>query len=141
MIHEKSCGAVIYTESDGERLYLIEQMRKGHYSMCKGHVEKGETEEETALREIREETGLTVSLDNAFREKISYSPYPGCRKDVFYFVARSDSTDTVAQEEEVRAIRWMPLSEALSVLSYESDCAVLRKADRYLSERVSQPVC
>ena len=50
MIHEKSCGAVIYTVSNGERFYLIERMQKGHTSICKGHMEGEETEHETAAR-------------------------------------------------------------------------------------------
>jgi len=63
MIYEKSCGAVIYTVKDGQRLYLAELMRKGHVSICKGHVEEGESEHETASREIFEETGLRVEFD------------------------------------------------------------------------------
>ena len=62
MIQEKSCGAVIYTESRGRRIYLIELMQKGHCSICKGHVEEDESEHQTAEREIFEETGLSVKF-------------------------------------------------------------------------------
>ena len=51
----------------------------------KGHMEPGETEEETAKREIREETGLLVRLDPGFRRSVRYSPKPGVDKDVIYF--------------------------------------------------------
>ena len=54
MQYEKSCGAVIYTVQNGTRFYLVEQMQKGHVSLCKGHVEKDETELQTAEREIRD---------------------------------------------------------------------------------------
>ena len=87
MIYEKSCGAVIFTEADGVRLYLIELMKKGHCSICKGHVEKNETEHQTAEREILEETGLSVKFINGFRESIEYSPYEGCIKTVIFFLA------------------------------------------------------
>ena len=76
MIREKSCGAVVYYEAAGERLYLLEEMRAGHYSMPKGHVEPGESEAETAEREIGEETGLAVTADTGFRACESYGLTP-----------------------------------------------------------------
>ena len=132
MIREKSCGAVVYCRQGKERLYLIEKMIGGHYAMCKGHVEDRETEEETALREIFEETGLRVTVDTAFREIVSYSPSEGHFKDVIYFVASSGTMETVNQEEEVQAIQWLPLQQARQRLSYESDRQVLDLADAYL---------
>ena len=132
MIQEKSCGAVVYWQGEGERLYLIEQMRGGHFAMPKGHVEAGESEAQTAAREIREETGLLVTVDTGFRRSIAYSPYPGCVKEVVYFTARAASRETSVQEAEVRAIVWLPLHEALKRLSYESDREILRAADAWL---------
>ena len=132
MIREKSCGAVIYNDSDEGRRYLIERMIKGHSSLCKGHVEGGETEHETASREIREETDLAVSFCRGFRECISYSPYPGCIKQVVFFLAEASGTDVLAQPEEVAQILWLSIDEALEELTHESDRAVLRKADDWL---------
>ena len=131
-IREKSCGAVVYWQGEGERLYLIEQMRGGHFAMPKGHVEAGESEAQTAAREIREETGLLVTVDTGFRQTDTYSPYPGCVKEVVYFTARASSRETTVQPEEVRAIVWLPLREALERLSYESDREILRAADAWL---------
>lgn len=135
MIHEKSCGAVVWVENGGERLYLIEEMRGGHFAMPKGHVEAGETEAETAAREIREETGLRVSVDTGFRASNSYSPYPGCRKEVVYFAARADSMETTVQPEEVRSIFWLPYQAALGRLSYDNDREILRQAEAWLNRR------
>ena len=86
MLREKSCGAIIYTATDGGPLFLIEKMQKGHFSLCKGHVEGRETEHETARREIREETALNVAFVDGFRETIEYSPYEGCLKEVVFFL-------------------------------------------------------
>ena len=132
-IREKSCGAVVWYESDGERLYLIEEMRGGHYAMPKGHVEAGETEAQTAEREILEETGLHVALDTAFRASNSYSPYPGCRKEVVYFTAQAYSMATTVQAEELRSISWLPYDEAWLRLSYDNDREILRQADTWLN--------
>ena len=95
MVHEKSCGAAIYTMRNGETLWLVEHMRQGHTSLCKGHMEAGETEHDTAAREIREETALAVAFLDGFRETIEYSPAPGIMKEVVFFLARAESTDTV----------------------------------------------
>ena len=133
MIREKSCGAVIFFRIGSERLYLIEQMRKGHFSICKGHVEADETEHETAAREILEETALRVRFLDGFRETSEYSPYKGCRKEVVFFLAQSESTRVLPQPEEVREIFWLPLELALQQLTYESDREVLRRADAFLS--------
>ena len=61
---EKSCGAVVLRKNQGRlQVLLIKHINGGHWAFPKGHVEPGETEEQTALREIKEETGLSVTLD------------------------------------------------------------------------------
>lgn len=133
MIREKSCGAVVYyLHSNNEKYYLVERARKGHKSLCKGHVENDETETETALREIKEETGLTVDIDDGFRETIEYSPYPGCMKEVVFFVARAHTLDVTPQESEVSQIYWLPYSAAMESLTHQSDRDVLTKAREYI---------
>ena len=75
MRHEKSCGGLIYREHDGEtQLLLLKHRCGGHWSFPKGHMEAGETEMETALREIREETGLRGVLREGGREAGEDSP-------------------------------------------------------------------
>lgn len=132
MIKEKSCGAVIYTILNGQRLYLIEQMQKGHISLCKGHVEGTESEYQTATREIREETGLAVEFMEGFRQTIEYSSSTDCMKTVVFFLAYAGSTDATVQEEEVKAIQWLTFKEATAVLTFASDREVLQKAEEFL---------
>ena len=134
MIREKSCGAVIFFPVGTGRLYLIEQMRKGHFSICKGHVEGEETEHETATREIREETALHVRFLDGFRETEEYSPYEGCMKEVVFFLAQAENMRAHPQPEEVRDIYWLPLELALKQLSFESDREILRRADAFLND-------
>lgn len=133
MRYEKSCGAVLYTEENGELKVLVEHMRKGHVSIPKGHVEPGETESETALREIREETGLSAVLDTGFRRTVVYSPEPGVSKDVVFFTARALPGRLVCQECEVASAEFLPPAEAEAALTYDSDREVVRDACEYLS--------
>ena len=132
MKYEKSCGAVIYTVQNGTRFYLVEQMLKGHASLCKGHVEKDETELQTAIREIREETGLEVEFVEGFRKVIAYSPSTDCVKTVVFFLARAEHTSVRAQEEEVREIQWLPFENAVEALTFDSTREILRQAETFL---------
>ena len=131
-IQEKSCGAVVYRQEGSERFFLLEHMVQGHTSIPKGHVEGEETERETALREIREETNLQVELDTAFRHAIVYSPSEGVIKEVVFFVARALPGQMIRQESEVNALEWMRAEEALAALTHESDRETLTLAMEYL---------
>ncbi len=129
MIKEKSCGAVVYKQINSEFLFLLERMTHGHISMPKGHIETGESEADTALREIKEETNLNVNLDTGFRHIISYSPCEGHIKDVVYFVAEAENdTAMMPQECEVNGLAWKPFSEARELLTYDLDKQTLEAA-------------
>lgn len=135
---EKSVGAVIYrVAEDGKRLYLVQRMNLGHYSICKGHVEGDETEVETATREIREETGLEVAINTNFRHVITYSPTPGVMKDVVFFVARysGDQIPADNHDDEVKFQSWFPLGQALQLITHESDRETVILADQYLQSQ------
>ena len=98
-------------------------------------MEKHETERQTAAREIREETGLTVDFINGFREVITYSPQAGHTKDVVFFVARRSGGVLTCQPEEVADARFLPFEEALAALTHRSDREVLQKARAFLERR------
>ena len=135
MKHEKSCGAVVYRIRDGYPEFLVEYMKKGHVSIPKGHVEGNETEAETAIREIREETGLEVRLDTVFRHDIYYSPEEGIHKQVIFFAAEAVSEDMKNQECEVVFLKWMPYGKAIQVVTYDTDKDVLSHAAVYLGRK------
>ena len=122
MQHEKSCGAIVYRKFHGNiELLLIKNQNGCHWSFPKGHVEGTETEEETAVREIMEETGIQVALDTSFRHVITYAPKKETTKDVIYFLARALTYDYTPQEEEIAQIKWVEINHATSILSYDND--------------------
>lgn len=135
MKQEKSCGAVMFRETDAQRHYLVLHSVKGHTTLCKGHVEAGETERQTAVREIMEETALTVDFLDGFREVITYSPYAGYTKDVVFFLARVSGGTLTCQPEEVADAAFLPFERALAALTHGSDREVLQKADAFLAGR------
>ena len=136
MKKEKSCGAVVYKFQNNQLLFLLIKSKKGHhYSFPKGHVENNETEIETALREIKEETNLDVIVDTNYRSVITYSPAENVMKDVVYFVATPTGEEKVIpQVEEVSSAKWLYYSQALKQITHENEKNVLIKAYEYLKE-------
>ena len=132
MKKEISCGAVIARQTDaGCEILLIRHANGGHWAFPKGHVEGNETEAETALREIREETGLSVTLDTNFRTVVTYSPKPGVMKDVIYFAAELAGGDEKMQAEEVTGMRWAAPDDAAALITYDNDRDVLAQYRAY----------
>ncbi len=122
---EKSCGAVVFCGND----ILVEHMHAGHYSVPKGHVEPTDVNDEaTALREIKEETGLEVSLMKTDAYSIFYSPKYGVAKEVEFFIGESESEATIPQKEEVSDIYWLKPNDAVRCMSHDSDKKVVQWA-------------
>lgn len=136
MQYEKSCGAIIYRRHHGNiELLLIKNANGGHWSFPKGHVEAGETEEETAKREIMEETGIEVELDSNFREVITFTPKKDITKDVIYFLARALTYNYTPQEEEIARIKWVEINNAHTLLSYDNDRQLVQQAKLVIKDK------
>lgn len=131
MIKEKSCGAVVYRKSNKIEFLLLKH-NAGHYSFPKGHVENNETEEQTAIREIKEETNIEVKLDTNFRYTVTYSPKPNITKDVIYFIAEKTNGIEKPQETEIQSLKWAEKEEALNLITYDNDKQILINAIKYL---------
>ena len=137
MAYEKSCGALVFRKSHGNvELLLIKHLNGGYWSFPKGHVESGETEEETAIREVKEETDIDIIIDNSFREVVTYSPKKDTMKDVVYFLARAKNFDPTPQAEEIAQVKWVEINLAHSVLTYDNDKQLVNKAKNIIKETV-----
>lgn len=134
MNYEKSCGAIVFRKYHGNtEILLVRHLKAGHWSFPKGHMEAGETEEETARREIKEETGLDVLLDTGFRETVTYSPKRNTKKTVVYFVGMATSHELVPQKEEISQLRWLEIDQANAALTYDNDKAIVSKAKAFIA--------
>ena len=132
---ETSCGAIVFTREQGEVKYLIIRSKEGIYGFPKGHVEAGETETETALREVGEETGLAVQLLPDFRMEDVYCFRRNQReieKHVVFFLGEYADQTPVPQEAEVESIRLMDYDQAMSVFQFENTKRWLTEAHRFL---------
>ena len=129
---EKSCGCIIFKYDDEKLLFLVIKQTLGHFSFPKGHVEESESEKDTALREVKEETGFDISFVGDFREVITYSPKPGVLKDVVFFLGNVIDGVMTPQEDEVSLIEWLSYEDALKVVTFDDDKNVLKKAYEYI---------
>jgi 8-oxo-(d)GTP phosphatase len=121
----RAAGGVLRRVSpNGIEVLLVHRPRYDDWTLPKGKAEPGETDEETAVREVEEETGLRASLGIEL-PSTRYRDSQGRDKVVRYWTMRPES-GSFEPHGEVDAIEWTPIADAGSKLSYERDAEVLR---------------
>lgn len=129
-LYEKSCGAIVFHRfSDGIKVLLVKNHNGKYWSFPKGHVEKGENEHQTAAREIKEETGLSVRFYDNYRQISDYVPFGRIKKRVVFFLAEAKCSDVHIQRSEIDLFTWVTFDEAQRMCKYENDLRVLKKAE------------
>jgi len=126
----RAAGGVVSRQSARGRLEVLLVHRPGHddWSLPKGKLEPGETDEQCALREVWEETGLRCAL-GAELPGVSYRDREGRAKAVRYWAMTVVEGEARAQNE-VDAVRWLGVADAARLLSYPRDRELLAAFDR-----------
>jgi 8-oxo-dGTP pyrophosphatase MutT (NUDIX family) len=137
LIQEKSCGAVVFINTDNTTKYLLLNYSGGHWDFVKGNVEPGETEQETVIRELQEETGIThATFVDGFKETIAYfyrRQGQTVHKEVVFFIMKSPTEKVVLSFEHVGYI-WLDYQSALEKLNFKNAKDVLQKAHAFLNK-------
>lgn len=137
MFGEKSCGAVVYLKSS-EVKYLLLRYGAGHWDFVKGNVEPKESEKDTVIRELKEETGIDdARFINDFREKIEYfyrRQGTTVHKEVIFFLIETH-TEQVRLSFEHVGYTWLDYQNALKKLTFKNAKDVLQKAHELLNAR------
>ncbi|MEV6240946.1 NUDIX hydrolase [Lentzea sp. NPDC051838] len=124
----KAAGAVLWRDADGDvEVAVVHRQRYDDWSLPKGKLDRGETIPACAAREISEETGY-ASVLGRYLKQVSYT-VRGEEKTVDYYAAEAVSGSFEANEE-VDVLRWLPVAEAASLLTYSHDRDVLKEFDR-----------
>ena len=122
---EKSCGCIII--KNGKVLLVFEHNAK-IWGLPKGHVEEGETEVETALREVKEEVGLKAEIYEDYRYVTNYIVKDNINKEVVYFLANVDEDMIVTRPGEIDMAGWFTQKEALKAIEFENIREIINKA-------------
>lgn len=131
--YERSCGAVIFRHiGDTVRYLLIKNRRSSNWSFPKGHIEDGETLEETAKREVFEETGIHLNIFPGFMSKSQYTIQNKIQKTVHIFVGTTKDEQTRIQPEEIEDYIWLPFEGAYNCLKFDNDKSILKEANDFL---------
>ncbi len=138
MGQEKSCGTIVFRkEKDGTIKYLTLHYIEGHWEFVKGHVEKNEKEEQTALRELKEETGISdCEMQDGFREEINYffkSGEKNISKNVVFFLALVRSPEIMLSDEHI-GFAWLNFEHAMKKLKFKNSQDVLTKAKEFIEK-------
>ena len=136
MIEETSAGIVLYRIEDSKKLFLLLHYPSGHWDFVKGKMEKNETSHETAIRETKEETGITdiIFVEN-FEEWIEYNfKYRGelVQKKVVFFLAETKTKEIKISHEHSEYI-WMDYNTSMEKTTFDNAKTVLTKAQKLLS--------
>ena len=115
MKYEKSCGAIVI--EDGK--VLLVKHNAGHWDFPKGHVEEGETEFETAIREVKEETNIDIKIEKENRYISEYSPKEDVMKTVIYFLGEKIGGEDKPQIEEISDVEWVDVNKAVERITHQ----------------------
>jgi bis(5'-nucleosidyl)-tetraphosphatase len=137
MLNEKSCGAVVYAKNS-EVKYLLLQYDAGHWDFVKGNVEEGENEQETTIRELREETGIVdARFIDDFKERISYfykRRNVTVYKEVIFFLMETKTTDVKLSFEHI-GFEWLTYEGAMHKLTFKNARDVLQHVHAFLQKQ------
>ena len=134
MKEEVSAGIILFNDNEGRKFLLLNYPSK-HWDFVKGKMENGETSHETALRETKEETGISdVEFLDGFEEEIEYyfrAENQDIHKKVIFFLGKTKTLDIILSHEHLDFI-WLDYDNALNKITYENAKNLLKKSKKFL---------
>ena len=133
---EKSAGIVLFRNDSDKNEFLLLNYPQGHWDFVKGKIERNETSHETALRETKEETGITnIEFVDGFEESVEYDfrfKKENIHKKVIFFLAKTNEKN-IKLSHEHNDYLWLEYNDALKKTTFENAKNVLTKANEFLS--------
>ncbi len=125
-----SAGIITFYIKNETPHFLLLHYPHGHWDLPKGKIEKGESKESAALRELKEETGLTAQIIEGFEKKLEYffkQDGELIKKTVYFFLGQALSDEITLSDEHID-FAWLPYDQALERLTFENAKEVLKEA-------------
>jgi 8-oxo-dGTP pyrophosphatase MutT (NUDIX family) len=145
VVSDASYGVVPFQQptADKPAQFLLVKHLEGHWGFPKGHPEGKETPEQTARRELKEETGIDAAQlwpkPQWVERYYFWRPGRMIRKKVFFMAAEVADTTARPQEEEIATVAWFDFPTALATLTYPNGQKILRQAEEFLKKHHYQP--
>jgi len=127
---EKSCGAVVYNPE--RQSFLIIKMLNGNWGFPKGHTENQETDIQTAIREVTEETGINIKILDGFKKSIKYIPFPEVLKKVIFFIGITEEEKVTIDKHEIEDYMWCSYEEALKMITYKPQRDIMESSLQFI---------
>jgi len=135
MREQKSTGIVLFRNASNKNEFLLLNYPQGHWDFVKGKVEQGETPHGTALRETKEETGISdIEFIDGFEESVEYDfrfKKENIHKKVIFFLAKTNEKN-IKLSHEHNDYLWLEYNDALKKTTFENAKNVLTKANEFL---------
>jgi 8-oxo-dGTP pyrophosphatase MutT (NUDIX family) len=134
LLREKSCGAVVFIKTPSLN-YLLLHYEAGHWDFVKGNVEPNESEKDTVIRELREETGIAdPRFIDGFKEKVDYfyrRQGETVHKEVVFFLIETQTEKVELSYEHIGFV-WLDYQHAVEKLTFKNAKEILQKAQKFL---------
>jgi 8-oxo-dGTP pyrophosphatase MutT (NUDIX family) len=136
---EVSAGGVVYRREDDaiDLALAARRTRRGQlaWGLAKGAIEQGESDEQAAVREVREETGLEAEVEADLGDIRYFYVWEGVRvrKRVHFFLMRATGGDVADHDSEMEEVRWFPLRTAIKRAAYKGEREVIERAAKRLA--------
>ncbi|MFH8120303.1 MAG: bis(5'-nucleosyl)-tetraphosphatase [Candidatus Aenigmatarchaeota archaeon] len=137
MKFHRSAGIIPFRKKKKEIEYLLLHYEAGHWDFPKGMIEKGESEIETAKRELKEEAGIEANVISGFEEKIQYFFKEGgelVKKEVIFFLGEAKNDEVKISYEHI-GYEWLPYEKAVERLTFKNSKEILKKAESFLKNK------
>ena len=130
-----SAGIVVYYQRKEKIEYLLLHYESGHWDFPKGKIEKGESKQDAAIRELKEETGLSVKIQEDFEHTFEYffKDKSGelYKKKVYFFVGKSKTKKIKLSFEHI-GFKWLEYEAAKQQLTYKNAKKLLQKVNKFV---------
>ena len=134
MREQKSAGIVLFRNASNKNEFLLLNYPQGHWDFVKGKVEQGETPHETALRETKEETGISdIEFIDGFEESVEYEfrfNNDLIQKKVIFFLAKTNISK-ISLSHEHRDFVWLEYEDAMKKVTFDNAKKILAKANNF----------
>ena len=134
MLEERSAGVILFNKTE-EIQFLVLKYPSGHWDFVKGNIEEGEEEEETARRELFEETGINnMNIKKGFNQKVEYNYYKKnnkVHKIVSYYLAETEQKEVKLSFEHLD-YKWVNYDDLMKLITFDNSKDILKKANELI---------